>query len=77
VRSASGSESIDSHARQALWLALSREPTHTRVAEAADFLRAQQDVYQSAGKQPAEAKVAALVDLCHVLLNCNELLYVD
>jgi hypothetical protein len=77
VRLSAESDSLDSQAQQALRLALSREPPATRIAEAAEFLRAQQHVYESAGHKPAEAKEAALVDLCHVLLNCNELLYVD
>jgi cytochrome c553 len=77
VRSSSEVDSVDSQAKQALLLALSREPSATRIAEAADFLRAQQQVYQTAGQKSAAAGEAALVDLCHVLLNCNELLYVD
>jgi hypothetical protein len=77
VLSADQNNSADDQARVALRFALSREPSATRSAEAADFLRLQQQDYQSAGRQPAEATEAALVDLCHVLLNCNELLYVD
>ena len=65
VISTGGKDSLDNQARFALRFALSREPSATRVAEAADFLRQQVD------------SEAALVDLCHVLLNCNELLYVD
>ena len=68
---------LDALAAQALRLALSRNPSPSRIAEAADFLRAQRHGYQSSGKKPDEATFAALVDLCHVLLNCNELLYVD
>lgn len=73
----STASSTDEQSRVALRFALSREPSTTRIAEAADFLRAQQQEYQSAGQKSAEATEAALIDLCHVLLNCNELLYVD
>jgi cytochrome c553 len=71
------SESFEEQARQALWLALSREPAPSRVAEAVDFLLARKTEYRKAGKSDAIASEAALVDLCHVLVNCNELLYVD
>ncbi len=77
VRWSAETHSMDSQAKHALLLALSREPSATRITEAADFLRVQQQVYQTAGQKSADASEAALVDLCHVLLNCNELLYVD
>jgi hypothetical protein len=69
--------SLEEKVRGALELALSRRPSDSRVAEGVDFLLAQQAAYQTGGKNAAEAQEAALVDLCHVLLNCNELLYVD
>ncbi|WP_254507936.1 PSD1 and planctomycete cytochrome C domain-containing protein [Anatilimnocola floriformis] len=69
--------SADDQARVALRFALSRDPSATRIAEAADFLQAQKSDYQNSGRQAAEATEAAVADLCHVLLNCNELLYVD
>lgn len=72
-----GATSPEDQARVALELALSRTPTDSRVAEGADFLLAQRADYVSQGKNADESQAAALVDLCHVLLNCNELLYVD
>lgn len=63
--------------RQALWLALCREPSPARVREAAEFLQAQQAAHQERNATSEEAAQLALVDLCHVLLNCNELLYID
>ena len=69
--------SLEDKVRTALELALSRSPTDSRVAEGADFVLAQKSAYESDGKNAAEAENAALIDLCHVLLNCNELLYVD
>ncbi|WP_202921493.1 PSD1 and planctomycete cytochrome C domain-containing protein [Anatilimnocola aggregata] len=64
-------------ARRALWLALGREPTPSRCSEAEEFLRAQAEFHQSAKKPADESATLALVDLCHVLLNSNEFLYVD
>jgi hypothetical protein len=61
----------------ALEIALCRKPTASRVAEGVDFLLARQGAYESAGRNADEAQAAALGDLCHVLLNCNEFLYVD
>ncbi|WP_425615635.1 PSD1 and planctomycete cytochrome C domain-containing protein [Anatilimnocola sp. NA78] len=62
---------------RALWLALGREPTSSRLSEAEDFLRIQTEFHQAAKKTTVDSALLALTDLCHVLLNSNEFLYVD
>jgi len=64
-------------AERALWLALSRPPSNSRLDDAVAFLAAQQESHQAAGRNEADARRQALRDLCHVLLNCNEFVYVD
>ena len=63
--------------RRALWLALGREPSSSRLTEAEEFLRVQTEFHQNAKKTTEESTLLALTDLCHVLLNSNEFLYVD
>lgn len=65
--------------RKAVWLALSREPEKDEMAIALSLLA------RNAGKharEPAPGSKespahAALVDLCRMLLNVNEFVYVD
>jgi hypothetical protein len=64
-------------AERALWLALSRQPTSQRVNEAVEFLSQQQAMHRQDGKNEEQAQRLALGDLCHVLLNCNEFVYID
>ncbi|MDX1947299.1 MAG: DUF1549 domain-containing protein [Pirellulaceae bacterium] len=64
-------------AQFALRLALCREPAATRVQEAVAFLDQQHAAHQQPGAPADAAAKAALTDLCHVLLNCNEFLYVE
>ncbi|MBL8793672.1 MAG: PSD1 domain-containing protein [Planctomycetia bacterium] len=72
-------EAGDDPARQierAFWLALSRQPTKDEIQQVAGFLRQQAD-QPGVKRTPAEAVRAALTDLCHVLLTCNEFVYVN
>jgi hypothetical protein len=55
-------------------LVLGRPPDAIETAAALRFLR-QQPARGSAGSRPASEQ--ALVDFCHVLLNSNELIYID
>ncbi|HEX8913012.1 MAG TPA: PSD1 and planctomycete cytochrome C domain-containing protein [Humisphaera sp.] len=64
-------------AERALRLALGRTPMAERVAEATAFVAAQRAAHAVTGKAADEAAKAALADLCHVLVNCNEFVYVD
>ncbi|MEZ0265741.1 MAG: PSD1 and planctomycete cytochrome C domain-containing protein [Phycisphaerae bacterium] len=64
-------------AERALWLALGRAPAEGRVADAVRVMAAQSAAYRAAGKPAIDADRDALIDLCHVLLNTNEYLYVE
>ena len=61
--------------RQAYRLCLGRVPDDAEAADALTFLQAQEESYAQDGRQ--DAKGAALVDLCQVLLSLNEFVYVD
>jgi len=54
--------------------ALGRTPEAEEVAELVEFLKNQVSKTEKKGR---EARFAALVDLCHVLLNSSGFLYVD
>jgi hypothetical protein len=62
---------------RAFVLAFGRPPSPTRMAEATRFLAERRDVYEKAKETRDAANRRALVDLCHVLFNCNEFVYVD
>jgi hypothetical protein len=68
---------IESQAQRALSLALCRQPQSQRIDEAVEFLTDRCQAHQKSGLERAKAEREALIDLCHVLLNCNEFLYVD
>jgi hypothetical protein len=67
----------DEPAALALQLALGTSPSAARVAEAKLFLNEQQAAHRQAGLDATKAQRQALTDLCHVLLNCNEFVFVD
>jgi mono/diheme cytochrome c family protein len=69
--------SPEKQAEQALWLALSRPPSAGRVADAVAFLSQQAQAHRDSGLSETEAERQALTDLCHVLFNCNEFVYLD
>ncbi len=73
-------ESGDSPASQierAHRITLGRPATSVRVAESQVFLQNQTEFHQQQGRGQQTAQRQALIDLCHVLLNCNEFVYVD
>jgi hypothetical protein len=74
VRKDAGDD-VRSQASAALLRALGREPSAKRVEEAVAFLDGQAERHRAA--KAADPQRAALVDLCHVLFNCNEFVFVD
>jgi hypothetical protein len=66
-----------SQAERALRIALARQPSAARVAEAAAFLEAQSARLLAEGEYEEDAIHHALADLCHVLMNLSEFSYVD
>ena len=62
---------------RAVWLALSRPADPAERAQLAAFVRQQTEKHQAAKRTGAEASQLALTDLCHVLLSCNEFVYVN
>ena len=62
---------------RAAWLALSRQPSLTRVEDAVEFVAAQTARLKAEGLSPRDAHRAAVADLCHVLMNLSEFSYVD
>jgi cytochrome c553 len=67
----------DKQAERALWLALSRLPSGERVADAVAFLKKQAQAHEADGCAADRAAAEALTDLCHVLFNCNEFIFLD
>jgi hypothetical protein len=61
--------------QRAYQLAYARKPTSAECESAVGFLHKQAAAL--AGSADADPETAALADLCHVLLNSNEFLYVD
>ena len=59
----------------AYWRALSRPPTSDQRMVAAEFIEQQRQLHAAAA--PGEADAKALGDLCHVLFNLNEFVYVN
>jgi len=62
---------------RAVWLALSRPADPAERAQLAAFVRQQAEKHQTGKRTAAEASQLALTDLCHVLLSCNEFVYVN
>jgi cytochrome c553 len=74
VREAAG-ESVESQLRTAYHIALSRDPLPAEMADNLAFLAERRAHHAS---KPAEnPALAALTDLCNVVLNLNEFLYVQ
>ena len=61
--------------RPAYRIALSREPSLKEMADNLQFLEQQRAHH--AGKAAGDADLLALTDLCNVILNLNEFLYVQ
>ena len=66
----------DSQVRHAYRLAFAREPSDSELQRAVRFLEDREST-SVAGEAGDDPRREALVDLCHVLLNANEFLYVD
>ena len=64
-------------ADRAIRVALCQAPTSERLADAVAFINDRRAAQKEAGVAPAEIDKLALADLCHVLINCNEFLYLD
>ncbi|MCA9204559.1 MAG: PSD1 domain-containing protein [Planctomycetales bacterium] len=62
---------------RALWIALGRPPSEQRVVEGVAFVGEQRALLEQEGMGAEAAGRAALADLCHVLMNLSEFVYVD
>ena len=75
VQDTTWSKDIPSRVRQSWQLVLGRAPDNRELAEAITFLDEQ--AARSASDNDVDRANDALLDLCHVLINTNEFLYVD
>jgi hypothetical protein len=57
-------------------IALSREPSAEELERNLSFLREQSDYHRANGSE-TDAPIAALTDLCDVVLNANEFVYIN
>ena len=60
---------VEHQVHEVYWRSLSRQPTSTELSDCVAFVRQQHDYHGSAER--------ALTDLCHVMFNLNEFVYVD
>jgi hypothetical protein len=71
-------ESEEAQVKGAFRIALCREATVEELDASAKLLSDQRSHYESEEKLPAESAArSALIDLCQMLLNSNEFLYVN
>jgi len=76
VRATAGEDPEDDPRVRALYrLALSREPDAKEISTTRAFLSRQRSYHAGAGS--ADPRYEALVDLCNVVLNLNEFLYIN
>jgi len=68
-------DAADEQAETVYWCTLSRPPRASERATAIKFLQQQRDWHASAGHENPHR--AALADLCHVMFNLNEFVYVN
>jgi mono/diheme cytochrome c family protein len=70
---------VSNQIRQAYWRCVQREPTELELARAQSFVQfVAADASEKELKETeANSRVSGLVDLCHVLFNSSEFLYVD
>ena len=64
-------------AGRAMRIALNRAPSAVETEEATRFIAQQAAAHREAGRDAGEAARLALLDFCHVLLNCNEFAYLN
>ncbi|MSQ93124.1 MAG: DUF1553 domain-containing protein [Gemmataceae bacterium] len=69
-------DALERQVESAYLLALTRPPSAKESAACMEFLRRQTDRHSAAKLPSAEAPRRALANLCHVLLNTSEFLYV-
>ncbi|MGH9672822.1 MAG: PSD1 and planctomycete cytochrome C domain-containing protein [Bryobacteraceae bacterium] len=72
---AAAGPSPDARVRTAYRIALSRDPSAREMAENLQFLERQ--LINHGGRQGRDASLLSLTDLCDVILNLNEFLYVE
>jgi hypothetical protein len=75
VRKQADTNDVSNQVRQAWQIVLGRYPRNDELDQALTFLTHQ--AANSNATQPATRNDHALLDLCHVLINTNEFLYVD
>ena len=75
VRNQADTSEVSNQVRQAWQIVLGRYPRDDELNQALTFLANQ--AANSNATKPATRNDQALLDLCHVLINTNEFLYVD
>jgi len=75
IQDTTRSDDVPARVRGSWRMVLGREPRSDELAEGLEFLADQAS--RSNAKDPATRNNDALLDLCHVLINTNEFLYVD
>lgn len=63
--------------RWAIQIALGRNPTAVEIEDGARFVAAQEQLLIDEGLKTEKARIEALADFCHVLMNLSEFVYVD
>ncbi len=59
------------------WDSLARAPTESELSACLTFLNQQQEYHQNQFDDETSAELNALTDLCHVMFNLNEFIYID
>ncbi|HEY2827302.1 MAG TPA: PSD1 and planctomycete cytochrome C domain-containing protein [Pirellulales bacterium] len=78
-------EDISHEVERAYWLTFSRPPNDSQRRQAAEFVNNQMESARQAllnehkreGVTPSQIKIRALADLCHVLFNADEFVYLN
>ena len=63
--------------RKVYWRSLARAPTAKELSDCHTFLEEQREYHRGRGDSRSIAKVSAMTDLCHVMFNLNEFVYID
>lgn len=70
-------EDRDAWIARAFWVALSREPSQSRIDAADRFLDRQMALLIDEGMPPERATREAMTDFCQILMNLSEFVYLD
>jgi mono/diheme cytochrome c family protein len=62
---------------RAVQIALGRQARSAEITETVAYLDGRAKVYHRTQQDDAAARRSAMVDFCHVLMNCNEFTYID